>query len=116
MLRNISPTSIVRTGSAVALGLAAASFAFGQESVTFCHATGSASNPYNTITTSNEGEINGHRHHEGDIIPAPAGGCPTEGGTTTPTSVPEPITMLLFGAGLAGVGYAKRRMGRKEEL
>ena len=41
--------------------------------------------------------------------PAVNGQC----GTAPPTGVPEPITMLLFGAGLAGVGYAKRRMGRK---
>ena len=115
MSRKILPTSLVRTGSVLTLGLAAVSFAFGQASVTFCHATGSSSNPYETITTANEAVLAAHQGHPGDIIPAPAGGCPTDGGTT-PTSVPEPITMLLFGAGLAGVGYAKRRMGRKEEL
>jgi hypothetical protein len=53
---------------------------------------------------------NGHVMH-GDL-PANGGVCPGGGGT--PTATPEPITMLLFGAGLAGVGYAKRRMGRKE--
>ena len=34
------------------------------------------------------------------------------GGDTTPT--PEPVTMLLFGAGLAGVGYARRRFKKGE--
>lgn len=44
--------------------------------VTICHATGSQTNPYNEITVSVNG-LNGHDKHEGDIVPAPAGGCPT---------------------------------------
>jgi hypothetical protein len=44
--------------------------------VTICHATGSAKNPYVKITVSVNG-LNGHGGHNGDIIPAPAGGCPT---------------------------------------
>ncbi len=44
--------------------------------ITICHATGSATNPYNEITVSVNG-LNGHGKHEGDIIPAPVGGCPT---------------------------------------
>jgi hypothetical protein len=44
--------------------------------ITICHATGSKTNPYNEITVSVNG-LNGHGNHEGDIIPAPAGGCPT---------------------------------------
>jgi len=48
---------------------------------TFCHATGSATNPYVTITTSNNALPAHTRHQDGrDIIPAPGGGCP--GGTT----------------------------------
>jgi hypothetical protein len=43
--------------------------------ITICHATGSKSNPYNLITVSVNG-LNGHDKHEGDIIPAPADGCP----------------------------------------
>ena len=46
--------------------------------ITICHATSSAKNPYNEITVSISG-LNGHDKHEGDIIPAPAGGCPTAG-------------------------------------
>jgi hypothetical protein len=45
--------------------------------ITICHATSSESNPYNEITISVNG-LNGHDKHEGDIIPAPAGGCPSE--------------------------------------
>jgi hypothetical protein len=43
--------------------------------ITICHATGSPKNPYNEITVSVNG-LNGHGKHEGDIIPAPVGGCP----------------------------------------
>jgi hypothetical protein len=53
---------------------------------TFCHATGSATNPYVTITTSNNALGAHTRHQDGrDIVPAPEGGCPggTEG-TNTP--------------------------------
>ena len=46
------------------------------DKVTICHATSSKKNPYNEITVSVNG-LNGHDKHEGDIIPAPAGGCPT---------------------------------------
>jgi hypothetical protein len=44
--------------------------------ITICHATSSKNNPYNEITVSING-LNGHNTHAGDIIPAPAGGCPT---------------------------------------
>jgi hypothetical protein len=42
--------------------------------ITICHATGSMTNPFVVITISVNG-LNGHGKHEGDIIPAPAGGC-----------------------------------------
>jgi len=44
--------------------------------ITICHATSSAKNPYNEITISVNG-LDGHDKHAGDIIPAPADGCPT---------------------------------------
>ncbi len=44
--------------------------------ITICHVTGSETKPYNEITVSVNG-LNGHVTHEGDIIPAPVGGCPT---------------------------------------
>ena len=46
------------------------------DKITICHATSSKKNPYNEITVSVNG-LNGHNKHEGDIIPAPGGGCPT---------------------------------------
>lgn len=47
----------------------------GNGKITICHATGSKNNPYNLITISVNG-LNGHNNHTGDIIPAPADGCP----------------------------------------
>jgi hypothetical protein len=45
------------------------------DKITICHATGSKKNPYTEITVSVNG-LNGHDKHDGDIIPAPLGGCP----------------------------------------
>jgi len=57
---------------------------------TICHATGSATNPYVTITISNNALPAHMRHQDGrDIIPAPAAGCPT--GQETQTEQP-PVT------------------------
>ncbi len=46
------------------------------DKITICHATSSETNPYNEITIDRSG-LNGHGDHANDIIPAPAGGCPT---------------------------------------
>jgi len=43
--------------------------------IAICHATSSKSNPYTSINVNLAG-LNGHGTHEGDIIPAPEGGCP----------------------------------------
>jgi hypothetical protein len=44
---------------------------------TICHSTGSATNPFVTITLSDNALPAHTRHHDGrDLIPAPAGGCP----------------------------------------
>jgi len=45
------------------------------DTVSICHATESKKNPYVLITVNVNG-LNGHGTHEGDIIPAPANGCP----------------------------------------
>ena len=55
--------------------------------VTLCHATGSVTNPYVVITISENG-LHGHDGHEGDIVPAPAGGCPAP--AAAPPSTPTP--------------------------
>jgi hypothetical protein len=46
------------------------------DKVTICHRTGSAKNPYVKITISVNATTDGHGTHEGDLIPAPEGGCP----------------------------------------
>ncbi|RJP51040.1 MAG: hypothetical protein C4583_09610 [Anaerolineaceae bacterium] len=46
------------------------------DKITICHATSSATNPYNEITVSVNG-LNGHGDHADDIIPMPEDGCPT---------------------------------------
>jgi Tol biopolymer transport system component len=65
------------------------------EKVTICHATGSATNPYVEITISDQGVLNGHLKHDGDIIPAPAGGCPT----APPPPPPPSFTSLCHANG-----------------
>jgi len=47
------------------------------QKITICHKTGSATNPYVEITVSVNALKHGHTTAKGDIIPAPAGGCPT---------------------------------------
>lgn len=67
--------------------------------IKICHATSSATNPYNEISIDFNGLI-GHLKHNGDIIPAPDGGCPqvtpTPGVTGTPTLTPM-ITQTVTG-------------------
>ena len=85
------------------------------ETVNVCHLTGSETNPSFELTPIPASSLNGHLQH-GDIYPVPVGGCP-DGGvgpTPVPGATPEPITILLFGTGLAAAGYAARRVRRKK--
>ncbi len=43
--------------------------------VTFCHATSSATNPYNVVTVSTNACLNGHVGHAGDVLPDAYGAC-----------------------------------------
>lgn len=54
---------------------------------TLCHATGNPAHPYISLTVGPEGP-GPHGVHEGDLIPAPAGGCPTAEAAATPTPAP----------------------------
>jgi len=92
-------------------------FADPKEKIVICHANSSGGFTRIEVSPMAQGghfEENGTTAagHEDDIFLGVGGGeCPT--GDTT--AVPEPITMLLFGAGLAGVGFvAKRRKQRAE--
>jgi hypothetical protein len=55
--------------------------------IAICHATSSATNPYNEITVDFSG-LRGHSNHKGDIIPAPENGCSSEIATSTVTLTP----------------------------
>jgi hypothetical protein len=61
-----------------------------------CHATGSEQNPYVLMTINSQAALNGHYGHEGDLIPAPAGGCPgaeqDSEEEVVPTNTPLPPT------------------------
>jgi hypothetical protein len=46
------------------------------DKILICHKTGSVKNPYVQIRVANDALKDGHGAHEGDIIPAPEGGCP----------------------------------------
>ncbi|KAF0107199.1 MAG: hypothetical protein FD146_2040 [Anaerolineaceae bacterium] len=76
------------------------------EKILICHATGSSSNPYVLIEVSvnatdgsmKDGGGADHSHHPNDIIPAPAGGCPS-GPTNTPvdpTKTPKTNEKILI--------------------
>lgn len=81
--------------------------------VTLCHATRSATNPYVVITIDENG-LHGHDGHDGDIIPAPAGGCPvaaatppaTAATTTTTTTTPTVPTTVPPARTVASMGGA----------
>jgi hypothetical protein len=70
---------------------------------TICHATGSATNPFVTITISNNALPAHRRHQDGrDIIPAPAGGCPGAGvGGPQPPQGEEGKTTICHATGSA---------------
>ena len=50
--------------------------------IDICHATGQPTTPYALITI-NASELEQHRGHPGDIIPAPGGTCPATTSNTT---------------------------------
>lgn len=83
------------------------------EAISVCHATGSKENPYETMMVKDNGVA--HRDHPADIIPEPVNGCPGPSGGNSPEPVPEPLTILLFGSGIAGVGYVARRFKKRSQ-
>jgi hypothetical protein len=64
--------------------------------VTICHRTASAKKPYVKITVSTRAALRGHQRHLGDIIPAPAAGCPAV--ALTPTTGGTVLAATLTGA------------------
>jgi hypothetical protein len=66
------------------------------QKVTLCHATGSDTNPYVEITVSVRA-VKAHDRHQNDedIIPAPAGGCPTGASQESPAAKAEEVLTAL---------------------
>jgi LysM repeat protein len=78
--------------------------------ITLCHATGSATNPYVEITVSVAGATHGHAKHPGDIIPAPADGCPISP-ITSSTSTSWNIAGQTFRTGASIVIFGNPQPG-----
>ena len=65
--------------------------------VTICHKTSSGTQPYVRLTIRDRATLRRHTatHHQ-DVVPAPAGGCPTS--TLTPTSGGRKLSTTMTGA------------------
>jgi len=97
--------------------LALSTVSFGQANFAICHREGPPEAPtgYHLIVVATQAVFDAHVNH-GDVLPengACPGGDTGGGGNPDPGAVPEPLTVLLFGAGLAGVGYAARRLRKR---
>ncbi|MBP1701806.1 MAG: hypothetical protein H6Q38_913 [Chloroflexi bacterium] len=79
--------------------------------ITLCHATGSATNPYVEITVSVAGATHGHAKHLGDIIPAPADGCPLSTPITSSTPTSWNIAGQRFLPGVSLVVFGNPQVG-----
>jgi hypothetical protein len=82
-----------------------------KDKVTLCHATGSVTNPFVEITVSAQGATNGHAKHIGDIIPAPANGCPISTPITSSTPISWNIAGQTFRNGASTVIFGNPQPG-----
>jgi hypothetical protein len=80
---------------AAALGTAEAAKTRATAKVALCHRTKSAKRPYVRIVVKTKAALRTHLAHHGDIVPAPAGGCPRT--AVTPTKGGVKLTATLSG-------------------
>jgi len=71
-----SSSSIISTTTTVTSTTTTTTTTHPAPKVTICHRTKSKKHPYNRIRVSGSA-LKAHMKHRGDIIPAPAGVCPT---------------------------------------
>ena len=96
MTRRRNPTVLLAGILALAgLAIAQGSPAAKPAKTTVCHETHSATKPYVKIAVGKV-VLKAHKAHPGDIIPAPAGGCPST--VLTPSTGGKKLTTTLTGA------------------
>jgi hypothetical protein len=129
MIKRVIQAALAVSALLIVLVVTGPTGAQGVQKTAICHATGSASNPFSFLELPPEplddhfdGNGNPLEGHENDRLASDseieAKECNGSVGpppTPDPGAVPEPITILLFGAGVAGVGYASRRIRRNRE-
>lgn len=109
MIRKISSKFLLGIGTLVVVALLGVGVAQGD---IICHHGASATNDSADYTANNDqnAHVASGGNHSQDHPPV-EGTCQLD----RPTASPEPLTMLLFGAGLAGVGYAAKRRKQRAE-
>jgi hypothetical protein len=128
MLKRFLNAALAIVALSMVGGLVNKTLAGPPDAVAICHATSAADGHYNYLELPPE-PLSAHfdEHgtpkagHEKDFFPVdgdcdksndPGGSGDDPGG---PGGTPEPITILLFGAGVAGVGYASRKLRRNKK-
>lgn len=96
------------------MALSGSAFAQGNDNekkVAICHRTNG--NPPFVLDVVAEASVPAHLAHGDTLDLTQCDDGTGGGGDPDPGAVPEPLTILLFGAGLTGVGYATRRLRKR---
>lgn len=104
MLATLGISGLLLVGGASASTSAAQAAPSGggtSSNVTICHATGSLTHPYVTITVS-KSSLDAHQKHQDrqDIIPAPKNGCPPNLSFPGPVPAPGPFVPCVVSLGV----------------
>ena len=99
------------------MALSGSAFAQGgddEKKVAICHRTNG--DPPFVLDVVAESSVPAHLAHGDTLDITQCEDGTGGGGDPDPGAVPEPLTILLFGAGLTGVGYATRRLRKKGKI